>query len=576
MNRFQAFVAPALLAAICTLLPAGTSAQVSVSPDSILATARVLSGETGFPRNRMAVRESTAVFSLYLRNRLDAILAPMGGAAVLASFDTGLPDEGPVPTRTRYANVLGVIPGAAPGNGVFLLGAHWDATSEREAVSDTTWNPMTAVAPGADDNGSGVSSILEALRVAAARGIRPQSDVVVAFFDGEERQFVYDVTEGDYTFSGKFLLGSGHLSDSLSVSGQEIYGFVNADMVAYNPRVDSLVVITNIPSRWLADQLVSVAGTPNGWGDDLILTRLVRGLTFSDHGPFWEEGYDAVLMIEAANIAEHASGHYHLSTDTVDRTYSRNGSQAAAAAEILTGLLETWSWTASDSLPAPWITSEDILVQDPISVDLSKVQTGREVEVQVGFTNRGGTYDGTWSAVLSIEDLDGRLLRRLGTESFNENVPAGGRIKVRFPWVPSKAERGAVRLHAEVGFDNDRSEAVRVMAVEGSPSEVSLAFVYPNPTRDPESAVIRYALTETGAVRLSVLDLRGNLVAEHDEALDPVVPGDTVDPGLAEVPLARVLRGVSLAAGLYILRVEVFDSAGDPADVVLTKFAVLR
>ena len=78
----------------------------------------------------------------------------------------------------------------------------------------------------------------------------------------------------------------------------------------------------------------------------------------------------------------------------------------------------------------------------------------------------------------------------------------------------------------------------------GSPSEVSLAFVYPNPTRDPGSAVVRYALTEVGAVRLSVLDVRGNLLAEKDEGLDTVVPGPNVDPGLADVPLADVLQGL--------------------------------
>lgn len=556
--------------------PGGAQTGVPVSADSILATARVLSGETGFPRNRMAVRESTTVFAGYLRDRLDAVLAPLGGSAVLASFDTGLPDVGPVPIRTRFSNVVGIVPGADPGNGTFILGGHWDATSEREAVNDTTWDPMTALAPGADDNGSGVAAVLEALRVAAARGIRPQADLIVAFLDGEERQFVYDPDEDGYVFSGEFLLGAGHLSDSLAVSGREIYGFVNADMIAYNPRVDSLVVITNIPSRWLADQLVSVVDTPNGWADDLILTRLVRGLTFSDHGPFWEEGFDAVLIIEAAQIQDHASGHYHLETDTVDRTYSRSGSQVAAAAEALVGLLETWSWSAADMEPVPVVTAEDILVQDAISIDLSKVHAGEEVEIQVGFTNRGGTFDGTWSIELASEDLDGRRLRVLGLESFDQTVPAGGRVKVKFPWVPSRSERGAIRLHAEVGFENDRTQANRVVAVEGSPSEVSLAFVYPNPTRDPGRAAVRYALTRTGAVRLTVLDLRGNQLAERDELLDPVVPGETVDPGLAEVPLGDVLGNVTLAPGLYILRVELFQEGGGTADVLLTKFAVLR
>ena len=75
--------------------------------------------------------------------------------------------------------------------------------------------------------------------MAAARGIRPQADVIVTFLDGEERQFVYDPDEGGYAFSGEFLLGAGHLADSLAMSTTNIHGFVNADMIAYNPRVDS-------------------------------------------------------------------------------------------------------------------------------------------------------------------------------------------------------------------------------------------------------------------------------------------------------------------------------------------------
>ena len=162
-------------------------------------------------------------------------------------------------------------------------------------------------------------------------------------------------------------------------------------------------------------------------GDDLILTRLVRGLTFSDHGPFWEQGFDAVLVIEAAQIQEHAAGHYHLTTDTVDRTYSPGwvpgGSRGRGPDP---GSSRAGSWTASDSMTAPWITSEDILVQDPISVDLAKVQTGEEVEVQVGFTNRGGTFDGTWSDRALHRGSDGAGLRVLGTESRTQPVPAGG------------------------------------------------------------------------------------------------------------------------------------------------------
>jgi hypothetical protein len=567
--------------ALCAATPLGsapTRAQ-TVSADSILATARDLSGETGIgPPSRIAIRPSTEVYAEYLRDRLGAVLAPLGGQAFLEHFDSGLPACCPAPLRTRYANVVGILPGAlgAEAGGAFALTAHWDATSEREAVIGNLWDPLTTPAPGADDNGSGVASILEALRVLGARGIRPQADLIIAFFDGEERQFQYNPDTDAFEFSGKFLLGSDHLADSLAQAEANLYGVVNADMVAYNPRVDSLVVITNGNSRWLADQLLAVPEGASGWASSLELLRLVKGLTFSDHAQFWEAGYDAVLILEAEDIARHAAGHYHRTSDIVDNSYSRNGALAAQAAELLVGLLESWSWTAADSTPALVVTGEDIRVQEGTFLDLPSTTVGTAVTVNTGFTNRGGTYSGTWSVSLALRDMDGRTLRNLGTESRTETVPAGGRIKVKFPWTPQEDERGAVRLALDVTGSGQAVTANRIHAVEGSPREVAHAYVYPNPTRSPESAVVRYDLTQAGAVRLSVLDLDGRRLAEHDEQYDPRATEDTVDPGMAEVPLSRVLGGVSLSAGLYLLRVEVFNPEGGAADVAIGRFLVLR
>jgi hypothetical protein len=528
----------------------------------------------------MALRESTAVYASYLLERLQRVLLPLGGYAFTQTFDSGLPDAGPEPLRTRYVNVVGFLPGllGSEARGVFLLGAHWDATSEQDASQDSTWSPLTAPAPGADDNASGVAVILEALRVAGERGFVPQADVMVVFFDGEERQFTWDAEGEAFVNSGKMLLGSTHLADSLARAGTRIYGLVNVDMVAFNPRVDSLVVVTNLPSRWLADQLsgIRAGSSRTGWADDLILTRLVKGLTFSDHGPFWEKGYDAVLVLESPQIERHAGTHYHSGADTVDFTYSRHGSQAAKAAELVAGLLESWSWTAEDSLPDLRITAEDVLVQDSLSVDLAAIPVGVPVQVAVGFTNRGGTLNGGWSLEVSIEDLDGHGMRGLGMEANEAPVPAGGRITVPFPWIPGRAERGAVRVAARLEAADRSVTTRRLVAVAGSPAEVPRAFVYPNPTRDPASAVVRYELTEGGAVRLSVVSMTGRVLAERDEIFDPVFPGETVDPGLAEIGLGEILGDRSLAPGLYFLRVELFPGGGGGTGVAVTRFAVLR
>jgi hypothetical protein len=112
--------------------------------------------------------------------------------------------------------------------------------------------------------------------------------------------------------------------------------------------------------------------------------------------------------------------------------------------------------------------------------------------------------------------------------------------------------------------------------VEGGESAVTTAYVYPNPTREPESAVVAYATTRDGSVRLGVVGVDGRLIAERDLVYDPALPPPGTEVGLSTVPLGDVLQGRQIAAGLYLLRVELFHGEGGSADVAIAKFAVLR
>jgi hypothetical protein len=434
-----------------------------------------------------------------------------------------------------------------------------------DADADTAWDPFTVDAPGADDNASGVAAILEAVRVAAARGMRPEADVHIAFFDGEELQMVQ---------TGRSLLGSNELADTTraieDAGGDRLYALLNADMVAYNPRRDSLVVLTNIPSRWLGTQILAVHET-GGYAAGMQVERVVRGLANSDHAPFWEKGFDAVMLIETTDV-DRAVPHYHRSLDTVDRTYSRGGSQAALTADLLLGMLGVWSRTGPDSLV---VTDEDILVQFGSSVDLASVDVDDEITVAVGVTNRGGTRTAPLSVTLDIQTLDREFVRTLGTQQITEAIPAGAHVKARFPWIPAAGEEGVVRLAATLSPSAGPTVS-RLEAVRGGAREVQAAFVYPNPTRDPESAMLAYEMSQDGSIRITVLGIDAVPVAELDLPFDRAVRAPGTVAGLARVPLRDVLQGTKLAPGLYLLRVEVFSPEGGSADVSVAKFVVLR
>lgn len=84
---------------------------------------------------------------------------------------------------------------------------------------DSTGGSSTARGPGADDNGSGVVVILEALRVLANAGFKPQNTLEFHFYAGEEGG----------------LLGSQAVFANYKSAGKTVLAVVNQDMAGYSP-----------------------------------------------------------------------------------------------------------------------------------------------------------------------------------------------------------------------------------------------------------------------------------------------------------------------------------------------------
>ena len=101
-------------------------------------------------------------------------------------------------------NVYGVITGTEYPNQKFIICAHYDDM------------PSGAVAPGADDNGSGTAAVLEAARV-LSQYTYPYT-LIFALWDEEEQG----------------LVGSEYYATQAQASGDSILGVVNMDMIAWD------------------------------------------------------------------------------------------------------------------------------------------------------------------------------------------------------------------------------------------------------------------------------------------------------------------------------------------------------
>jgi hypothetical protein len=129
-------------------------------------------------------------------------------------------------------------------------------------------------------------------------------------------QYQFHRTIRFVTFSGEEqgLLGSEFYAARAESLGEDIKGVLNLDMIGYLDDANlDLEIYCDLPSEWMADTILqfSAAYVPG-----LIPYKEVDpGMVGSDHSPFWDVGYSAVLHIERAFVRWNPF--YHSTGDTV-------------------------------------------------------------------------------------------------------------------------------------------------------------------------------------------------------------------------------------------------------------------
>lgn len=193
--------------------------------------------------------------------------------------------------KLSMRNVLGMIPGKNTKEYV-IVGAHFDHLGIDPALDgDQIYN-------GADDNASGVSAVLQIARAFLASGQQPERNVIVAFWDGEE----------------KGLLGSKYFVQTCPFLSQ-IKGYLNFDMIGRNnkPQQPKQVVyfytaVHPVFGDWLKEDIrkygLQLEPDYRAWENP------IGG---SDNGSFAKVGIPIIWY--------HTDGHpdYHQPSDHADR-----------------------------------------------------------------------------------------------------------------------------------------------------------------------------------------------------------------------------------------------------------------
>ncbi|MBI2379129.1 MAG: M20/M25/M40 family metallo-hydrolase [Gammaproteobacteria bacterium] len=175
-------------------------------------------------------------------------------------------------------SVILTIPGAELANEIVVLGAHLDSTLSGTSVGETS------IAPGADDDASGIATLTEVLRVALAGGYRPQRTIKLMGYAAEEVG----------------LLGSKAIAGQFKTEGRDVVGVLQLDMTNYHGSTAADVyVLSDYSNASLVQFLKDLFSTylaPSG----LRLATTSCGYGCSDHASWTAAGFPAAMYAESA------------------------------------------------------------------------------------------------------------------------------------------------------------------------------------------------------------------------------------------------------------------------------------
>ena len=168
--------------------------------------------------------------------------------------------------NSTIVNVLARKTGNKYPNQYVIICAHYDNM------------PSGSTAPGADDNASGTIAVIEAARLLS--NVNLPYTILFAAWDEEELG----------------LFGSKAYADSAFARNDSIIAVLNFDMIAYDGNNNGAMDInTNPASMSLANEFYQIISIYQPTLVPQITTSLNGG---SDHQPFQQRGYKAILSIE--------------------------------------------------------------------------------------------------------------------------------------------------------------------------------------------------------------------------------------------------------------------------------------
>ncbi|KAJ1954790.1 Leucine aminopeptidase 1, partial [Linderina pennispora] len=194
-------------------------------------------------------------------------------------------DVQPFAHRFPQSSIIARIPGTTKASEIVVISAHQDSINQG--------NPSTGRAPGADDDGSGTVTILEALRVLVASGLKPARTIEFHWYAGEEGG----------------LLGS---SDIVSAyRSKQVVADIQFDMTGYPANPPAVGIVTDYTDPTANDLVRKIVTTYT----DLPAVNFQCGYGCSDHASWNRGGVRSSIPFE--NQYLDGNSNIHTTRDTL-------------------------------------------------------------------------------------------------------------------------------------------------------------------------------------------------------------------------------------------------------------------
>ncbi|KAJ2692781.1 hypothetical protein H4218_006267 [Coemansia sp. IMI 209128] len=170
--------------------------------------------------------------------------------------------------RFPQSSIIARIEGTSLNNEVVVISAHQDSINSN--------NPATGRAPGADDDGSGTVTILEALRVFSQSSLTPKRSVEFHWYAGEEGG----------------LLGSADIAKQYK--GRAVVADLHFDMTGFPATPPAVGIVTDYTDNDTSELVRKIVKAYT----DLPTVDFTCGYACSDHASWTANGVRAALPFE--------------------------------------------------------------------------------------------------------------------------------------------------------------------------------------------------------------------------------------------------------------------------------------